>query len=160
MVCVQRARMYIGAYCNAPGKQGSFVFLAPFRCARRRYFALCQARVRLTVRSRESQHNPALKYAPDGRKISHGLMGAAAAAAADRNNPPPDVALCRVFRAHEQGSFAQVGCCAACCCCSSRNVRRFRFTKASLSLAHRPTWSCALISTRCLHLYHGSWRRT
>ena len=31
MVCVQRARVYIGAYCNAPGKAGSFIFIAPFR---------------------------------------------------------------------------------------------------------------------------------
>lgn len=107
-------RMYIGAYCNAPGKQGSFMFFAPFRCALRPCFVSCQAR--LTVRPRESQHNPALKYAPDGRKMSHGLMGAAAAAVADRNYPPPDVALCRVFRAQEQGSFAQVGRAAACCC--------------------------------------------
>jgi hypothetical protein len=31
MVCVVRARLYIGAYCNAPGKPGSFIFTVPFR---------------------------------------------------------------------------------------------------------------------------------
>jgi hypothetical protein len=40
IVCVQRARIYIGAYVNAPGKMGSFMFMIPFRCVDNQHFVL------------------------------------------------------------------------------------------------------------------------
>jgi hypothetical protein len=73
---------------------------------------------------RNEEHNPALKYAPDGRKVGlpkKSVAGGAAAAAASaaaklstsqgkssRGYPPPDIALCRIFRAQDQCNFAQV----------------------------------------------------
>jgi hypothetical protein len=68
-----------------------------------------QQRLLLTLRIREEHHNPALKYASNGKKVSQRTL-ASSVDAHDRHYPPPDVALCRIFRAQEESSFAQVGC--------------------------------------------------
>lgn len=82
----------------------------------------------LTFAFSDAEHNPALKYAPNGAKMSlpskvaggpvHSAAGGAAAAMAnaavnassayDRSYPPPDVAIARIFRAHDDSPFAQV----------------------------------------------------
>jgi hypothetical protein len=80
----------------------------------------------LTFGFSEEQHNPALKYAPNGKKIglpAKSVAGGAAAAAASAaaattkfpfppaaasSYPPPDIALCRIFRAQDHSNFAQV----------------------------------------------------
>lgn len=82
----------------------------------------------LTFAFSDAEHNPALKYAPNGDKISlplkaagahaHSAAGGAAAAMAaaaansssvyDRSYPPPDVAIARIFRARDDSPFAQV----------------------------------------------------
>jgi hypothetical protein len=79
----------------------------------------------LTFGFSDEWHNPALKYAPNGKKIglpaksvSDGAAAAAAAtklsSAAASSYPPPDIALCRIFRAQEQSNFAQVHAATSC----------------------------------------------